>query len=59
MAKLTASKDKAERIAKTLAKERSTTPQILRGLIDDKIAKANQSKSKPKEDEMETLQRKV
>ena len=57
--KLTASSDKAERIAETLAKERSTTPQILGGLIDDKVAKANQSKSKPKGDEMETLQRKV
>ena len=59
VAKLTASKDKAERIAETLAKERSTTPQILGGLIDEKVANANQSKSKPKEDEMETLRRKV
>ena len=44
VAKLTASKDKAERIAETLAKERSNTPQMFGGLIDDKVAKANQSK---------------
>jgi hypothetical protein len=59
VAKLTAPKEKAKTIAEILAKERSTTPQILGGLIDDKVAKANQSKSKPKKDELESLQKKI
>jgi hypothetical protein len=57
--KSTTTKDKAERTAETLAKERATTPQILGGLIDEKVAKSSQSKASSVEEELETLCRKA